>query len=78
MRMQAVNWKSQPHPDWQPGDKQPNPWGSTNFVTLDPNEMGASAYPLVGCSARCPPELHTTRPGMHVGTAHAVSLLQVK
>lgn len=44
---EGVNWKSQPHPDWQPGSKQPNPWGSTNFITLDPNEMGAGAYPMV-------------------------------
>lgn len=45
--MQGVNWTSRPHPNWKPGDKQPNPWNSTNFETLDPNELGAAAYPLV-------------------------------
>lgn len=44
---EGVTWMSRPHPDWQPGDKQPNPWGSTNFETLDPAELGAAAYPLV-------------------------------
>lgn len=44
---QGVTWMSRPHPDWKPGDKQPNPWGSNNFETLDPAELGAAAYPLV-------------------------------
>ena len=33
---EAVEWKQMPHPDWQPGQKQPNPWGSETTVRMDP------------------------------------------
>ncbi len=47
-RWQGVTWTERPHPNWKPGVKQPNPWNSTNFETLDPNDMsGAEVYPLV-------------------------------
>lgn len=47
-RDEGVTWTSPPHPDWKPGDKQPNPWNSSNFQTLDPSAIGsAAAYPLV-------------------------------
>ena len=34
---EAVVWTETPHPDWQPGQKQPNPWGSDATVrSLEP------------------------------------------
>ena len=29
---EGVEFTHIPHPDWQPGDKQPNPWNSTSMV----------------------------------------------
>lgn len=45
---EGVHWVTQPHPSWKPGDKQPNPWGSTDWLRLVPDELGAAhAYPLL-------------------------------
>jgi len=46
-RDEGVSWTTRPHQDWQPGDKQPNPWGSTSYTRVDPAAIGAAAYPLV-------------------------------
>ena len=29
---EGVEFTHIPHPDWQPGEKQPNPWNSTSMV----------------------------------------------
>lgn len=48
LAVQGVQWVTQPHPAWTPGDKQPNPWGSTNWQRLVPDELGAAVtYPLL-------------------------------
>ena len=53
---QGVTWTSRPHPEWKPGDKQPNPWNSSKIKTLDPVEIGAAeAYPLVRHLETLPP-----------------------
>ena len=31
-REEGISWADPPHPNWQPGEKQPNPWGSTTMV----------------------------------------------
>eukprot|EP00803_Ostreobium_quekettii_P011546 evm.model.scf_418.4 EVM.evm.TU.scf_418.4 scf_418:26217-29133(+) len=36
-----------PHEGWNPGDKQPCPFGHNDMVALDPADLGAGQYPLV-------------------------------
>jgi hypothetical protein len=36
-----------PQPNYEPGDKQPSPFASDNYLTLDPVKLGDAMYPFI-------------------------------
>lgn len=36
-----------PNPDYKPGDKQPAPFKTDKYVTLDPEKLGDDMYPFI-------------------------------